>query len=366
MQKTSSHAAPHRQRSSAQSQSQIQTQARSGWAPRVWVGGVVVAVAALSVITALKPDQWPALGLISFVPFPVYLLPTLLAVLLSLRLGWLWRAGAMLSLVLCLVVLMGLSWGQADSGHGELRFMTYNVKAYLALRKPGGLAELAQEFNEQQPDILVMQDAGLLGPVDTHPRPRILDMMRVPYLFAGDQFVVVSRWPLDQCHLITLSHDRPLDYNFVHCVIQVQGVTLNVVTVHLVTPRDGLNATRSSGLEGLKAWQENLEWRLEQSGKLAEYLRHVPRPLIVAGDLNAPESTVVVQTLLHTGLRDAYSSSALGWGYTHGHSLIPGLSFLRIDHILVSAELGVLDTTVGGRMASQHRPVIATLLLHRT
>jgi endonuclease/exonuclease/phosphatase (EEP) superfamily protein YafD len=41
------------------------------------------------------------------------------------------------------------------------------------------------------------------------------------------------------------------------------------------------------------------------------------------------------------------------------------ISFLRIDHILVSPEIGVVDAFAGGKEGSEHRPVIADLLLRR-
>ena len=87
--------------------------------------------------------------------------------------------------------------------------------------------------------------------------------------------------------------------------------------------------------------------------------------MIVAGDLNAPEGSPIVGALLDTGLRDAFSSAGFGYGYTHGHSLRPGLSFLRIDHILVGPTIGVGNCFVGGKEGSEHRPVIADLFLQR-
>jgi endonuclease/exonuclease/phosphatase (EEP) superfamily protein YafD len=107
--------------------------------------------------------------------------------------------------------------------------------------------------------------------------------------------------------------------------------------------------------------------RLVQSGVLAEHLRLMPKdhPRIVAGDLNAPESSSVVETLLHTGMRDAFSSAGFGYGFTHGHSLKLGLSWLRIDHVLVTDDIGVTQAYVGGKVASEHRPVIADLVLNR-
>jgi vancomycin resistance protein VanJ len=104
---------------------------------------------------------------------------------------------------------------------------------------------------------------------------------------------------------------------------------------------------------------------MHQARSLAFALAGNPRPLILAGDLNAPESSPVLGTLKAIGLRDAFSAAGIGYGYTHGHSLRPGFSFLRIDHVLVSAGIGVADCFVGGSEASEHRPVIADLLLSR-
>ena len=62
----------------------------------------------------------------------------------------------------------------------------------------------------------------------------------------------------------------------------------------------------------------------------------------------------------------AFSSAGFGYGYSHGHALRFGFSFLRIDHMLVSKEIGVADAFPGGWQASEHRPVIADLLLRRS
>jgi endonuclease/exonuclease/phosphatase (EEP) superfamily protein YafD len=135
--------------------------------------------------------------------------------------------------------------------------------------------------------------------------------------------------------------------------------------VHFASPREGLNAARHEGLDGIDDWRRNYGSRLTQAHALAADMRHALRPLIVAGDLNAPVSSPVLRSLLDTGLRDAHSSVGRGFGYSYGHDLRPGFSFLRIDHILVSADVGLAGTHVGGRTASEHRPVIADLLLRR-
>jgi endonuclease/exonuclease/phosphatase (EEP) superfamily protein YafD len=96
---------------------------------------------------------------------------------------------------------------------------------------------------------------------------------------------------------------------------------------------------------------------------LAQAVRARSRPVIVAGDLNAPPPSLAVRALLDAGMRDAFARAGLGFGYTYGHALRPGFSFLRLDHVLVSAEIGVAACEVGSETASEHRPVIADLWL---
>lgn len=338
---------------------------------RLFVLSVLVGVAGLLFGRIEGSGQSALLALSQYLPFPAYVLPALAAVLASfIWLSWVWRGLAVLALVVSLTLLMGLSWGSAEEGHGRVRFMTYNVKSYLALKRPGGAEELAHEILEHQADILVMQDAGQL--VDVEGNVKSADLLRVvgggwQHAHAVDEYVVLSRWPILRCHHGAIPvGDEP--HVFAHCDIDIDGRVVQVITVHLITPRKGLVAKHRGQPRwlGLGEWQDNMLLRMRQAGLLAEYLRQLPPgPRIVAGDLNATEPSVVVQTLINTGLRDAHSSASVGYGFTHGHSLLKGLSFLRIDHILVSPDIAVADAFVGGALASQHRPVIADLYLNR-
>ena len=200
-------------------------------------------------MVGVLPDTLPALAELLWllgealaVPVLALVLPssaagvTLAAVLAAFTwLGWVWRGLAVLVLVASLTLLMGLSWGSAEEGHGHVRFMTYNVKSYLALKRPGGAEELAHEILEHQPDILVMQDAGQL--VDVEGNVKSADLLRVvgggwQHAHAIDEYVVLSRWPIKQCHhgAIPVGDDPHV---FAHCDIDVDGTTLQVITVHL-------------------------------------------------------------------------------------------------------------------------------------
>ena len=334
------------------------------WFARVAVAAVVAPAVLLSVVykTGVVSTWW--LELAQYVPYPAFLLPAIVAFGLSFLLGWAWRWAAAIGLGLVLTVLMGLVAGHADSGTGRVRLMTYNIKAYLVEREAGSYAPLAWEVALHDPDILVMQDAERL----TERRREVPDTAATVFkgrqVYETGQYIVVSRFPLRECRVEQIPY-RDESHTYVRCVVSVNGLDVDLINVHLKSPRDGLNAARHEQADGIDEWQQNFADRLGQSIKLGSDIAGRQRPLILAGDLNAPESSPVLRELLGRGLRDAFSSAGWGYGYTHGHSLKPRISFLRIDHILVSHEIGVTDSFAGGKDASDHRPVIADLLMLR-
>jgi vancomycin resistance protein VanJ len=334
--------------------------------------GVATAAVLLSTVPALLMSLahlpvWPAwwwLELLHYLPYPVFLGPALIALCASLLLGHWARGLAMLSVLLVLSVVMGLALGWADAGSGRLRVMTYNAKAYLAEERPGGFERLLAEVARHDPDLLVMQDAGELAEQRSKALASVAPLFDRRSVYTAGQYIIVSRFPLRDCRTQDLTHGVH-DQHLARCTLAVDGTDIDVVTTHLLSPREGLNATRRERLQGLDDWRQNFNDRFGQAQKLAGHIAPRARPMIVAGDLNAPEAAAVMRTLLRTGLRDAFSSAGTGYGYTHGHSLRLGFSFLRIDHVLVSPEIGVANSFVGGPEASEHRPVIADLLLRR-
>jgi endonuclease/exonuclease/phosphatase (EEP) superfamily protein YafD len=334
--------------------------------------GVATAAVLLSALPVLLMSLahlpvWPAwwwLELLHYLPFPVLLGPALIALFASLLLGRWARGLALLSVLLALSVVMGLALGRADAGSGRLRVMTYNAKAYLAEERPGGFERLVAEVQRHDPDLLVMQDAGELTEQRDKAPASVAPLFDRHSVYTVGQYIIVSRLPLRDCHTQDITHGVH-DQKLARCTVTAHGIDIDVVTTHLLSPREGLNATRRERLQGLDEWRQNFVDRFGQAQKLAGHIAPRTRPMILAGDLNAPEAAAVMRTLLRTGLRDAFSSAALGYGYTHGHSLRLGFSFLRIDHVLVSPEVGVVDSFTGGGQASEHRPVIADLLLRR-
>lgn len=337
------------------------------WSARLLIG--LVALVAVGLALAYRFNTTPVwwIELARYAPYPVYLVPALGALVMSIWAGWLGRLTAVAALALILTEVMGLATAADQVPHPEdagrtptIRLMTYNIKTYRAVHAQDGYARLAEEISSHRPDVVVMQDASDAqgGP----PQPLFELLPQYQYRFAAGQYALASRYPLQGCRLADLSFPgKKSDY--VHCLLQVEGSEVDLIDVHLLTPRKGLNAARHDQLDGVEDWQSNFSYRHMQARILVDGLLRLRRPVIVAGDLNAPEHSPVVRALLDTGLVDAYSAAGTGYGYTIGHAMQPHISFLRIDHILVTPMIGVSHAFVGGKEASEHRPVIADLVL---
>jgi endonuclease/exonuclease/phosphatase (EEP) superfamily protein YafD len=348
---------------------------------RHWIQGarayvVAVAVAMLGLIAAQQiagfESYWVELS--RYLPFFWLLPPCVLAVAVSVVLGWRWIAGSLAVLALAATVPTGLvlNWSGDPNpeGSASLRVMSYNVKALVATELSGGMAALDFEVRKHEPDVVLMQDAnGLFAPRGVGVVSSETDGLKIfglPHAYVHGQYAIASRHPLRDCALLKLDADAP-GFTPLKCTVTVAGRDISLVNAHLTSPRMGLVAARREGLDGGDDWERNYAQRLTEARGLLRALADLPRPLIVGGDLNAPQSSPVVQTLMAAGLRNAYGVAGRGWGYSYGqavrHRLGTGMAFLRIDHVLASPDIAITRAWVGGGGASEHQPVVADLAL---
>ena len=306
-------------------------------------------------------EHYALFSLIEYAPYPLYLLPFLALVAAAFLAGRVWVLLALAGLIFVATAVMDLQIHLGESGTNRIRVLTFNVKDYVTRREPLGLADIADEIARHDPDIFILQDARSFHKNDIDPSfARALFGDRQTFTFG--QYVIASRFPLRDCRNGWISfRDEP--HTYAACVVSIQGKDIELVTAHFMTPRSGLEAARFNPIRGMREWMENASDRMTQARLLAADVQALNRPVIVAGDLNAPTTSPVVRTLLDTGLRDAFSVAGLGYGYTWGHSLRFRFSFLRIDHILASREFRVARSFVGHAAGSAHRPVIADLYL---
>jgi len=334
---------------------------------------VLAVVAAHLVLVAMQNTDlappWLA-ELTRFAPWYWMLVPCVAAVVLALDLRWL-LAGALLNLLLFATLTMGLQWRLLPVDESQpgttLRLLSYNIKALNARRVADGFDNIEREVRLHAPDIVALQDAQNMLPLDDEDAiTEVPPLFGLPHVRALGQYVIASRYPVRSCSTGKMGpRNKPEPQVYLHCQLDIDGKPLEVVTAHFLSPRAGLMEARRGLMDGMDDWIDNLRARFSEAQMLLQAVSRMPRPMVVLGDLNAPEGSPVLAELMRAGLRDTFSEAGQGYGYTYGHALSRKTDFLRIDHILVSSGITVRSSTVGGDTASDHSPVVAEIKLHR-
>ena len=120
--------------------------------------------------------------------------------------------------------------------------------------------------------------------------------------------------------------------------IEVAGVRIRVLNAHL-------------------DYRADPRVRERQVAEMLEYLTNSPTRTIVFGDLNAGPAAPELQPLFRR-LRDAWAGKSDS-GFTYPAEA----PAKRIDYILTTPDFRVRKTRVASTLASDHRPVVADLIL---
>jgi vancomycin resistance protein VanJ len=324
------------------------------WALPAALGVYAGGLAALSLAWFLGPERWWWSGLCLYLPaWPWALPPLLLMVPVRRRLRrWVWFLVA--SVVWVLGPLMGLRTGrlQPVPVGTPLRVMTFNVK--FANSGSDGILEEVRRWN---PDLLFCQDTGkALASLD------LLLRKQRGYAFRSDgQYLVASRFAVGGDAQRSLVGNPYPGYQVTR--MRTRGALVTLVNVHLLSPRRGLLTLAEARKGRLSGFQESLALRCRQAERVAADIARETGPLILAGDLNAPPPSLACRTLMLPGFKNAFSEAGVGYGHTYGGSVWPHIPFMRIDHLLVSRHWSVRSAWVGNDGGSEHRPVVADLVL---
>jgi endonuclease/exonuclease/phosphatase (EEP) superfamily protein YafD len=135
----------------------------------------------------------------------------------------------------------------------------------------------------------------------------------------------------------------------VRATLDVEGTPVTVLCVHCKAPMRR---------RWIPVWKAQL-------AALAEAARAAgPGPVIVAGDFNSTFGHEPFRRMLaDSGLRDSHVEVGRGLAPTwpRGGRVMPPL--FRIDHVLIGGPLAAVDVREGHGIGSDHRPVIADLVL---
>ena len=243
----------------------------------------------------------------------------------------------------------------------RLRVMSYNIRS-----GNGNLDSTAAAIRTQSPDIVALQE------VDVHwaDRSAFVDQVTalaaklgmegrfapiyvLPPLTAGAPtrefgVALLSRYPIvrfrnDTIARLSTQVQNPVPTpapGLLDAVLDINGQPVRVFNTHLDFRKDPAV-------------------RAQQVHEMLGYIGDLAVPTLVFGDMNAAPGAAELQPLLQR-LHDAWSGSG-----TPGFTYPADAPHERIDYVLVSPQFTVLDVRVPDTQASDHRPVVAELVLRR-
>jgi vancomycin resistance protein VanJ len=236
----------------------------------------------------------------------------------------------------------------------SLRVMTYNIGQ--GKDGEGVISEVAR----QHPDVFIAQE------ISEH----FEQVLRTKYpkwsIQTRGEFLIATPLMLssvDRVELPQLSDDPWKHPAYLRSIVRFGQRDIAIYNTHLSTPRPALEAIRYRDRTGFRQIESNAKSRIAQSKTLANALAKESLPAILGGDFNAPESSIACRQIRDVAFRDAFSETGRGYGYTSGHRLRFGISFVRIDHLYVSHQWAVTQCYPGDKVGSDHRPVVADVVL---
>ena len=235
----------------------------------------------------------------------------------------------------------------------RLRVLTFNAEEGVASIE--NIAELVRTF---EPDVVALQE-----------RDRQRDNVWPEgwHVLADGEFLIASRFPLRDPRRFVCAHLKlpwPAK-DALRCIVQTPGEDVPFCTVHLYSPRFGLQEVLDRQTIVAPARRltlsEETDWRRRESEDLKEWLDGFDRPTIVAGDFNLPTDSTIYQSCW-SSFSNAFGIAGLGFGSTK----ISGTGWasygLRIDHVLLDTpRFACRHCWVGPDIGSDHRPLLADI-----
>lgn len=235
------------------------------------------------------------------------------------------------------------------TGPARLRVMTFNIHGGRPAVGAVDLVAIADVIRRLKPDLVGLQEVHryLPPPYVFRDQPRLLAKLTGMELKFGRTLglgpVAYGNAVLSQTPAVVQSLPLPVTRQWKGWEprsLMEARVTLGGRVVHFLNTHLGLTP----------------EQRVLQARRLADRVRRFAGPVILAGDLNAVEDSVELRILAESGLMDCASG---------GQSTFPAESpRCRIDHLLVSRHFEVERCFAEETTASDHRPLVADLILH--
>ncbi len=242
-----------------------------------------------------------------------------------------------------------VTWRQPQPVTGKgwpVRVMTYNLHQGFDVEGRLGMEALARVIEDTRAEVVALQEVSrgwyINGSLDM--LTWLSKRLNMPYVFGptADPLwgnAILSRYPIIEYGNVPLPPDLPLRRGFLWARIDLgHGEEMLIIATHLHHVRE----------EG--------HVRSLQVPVILEFWGGRDRTVIL-GDMNAEPGAPEIALYRNAGLRDAFAEIGEGPGYTFP-STRPSI---RIDYILVSPDLKVMDLVIPQSSASDHLGIALTV-----
>lgn len=331
----------------------------------------------------VSPEYIPELSLLSYV-YPLLLIINLLFCFLWLFLKWKYL------LVPLAVVLIGSNFvfrfvginSSEDKTENDLTVMTYNVKAFsqgakddrtIAIRNKDSILSLIESLS---PDIVCLQEYASVKKSESCFHYVMTNKLGYAYFFAPDNAknyvrgsVIYSKYPINRSGALFPMSKKY--YSKTYADIAVNKKQFRVYNVHLDSyklsdeEKDEVNKLKDGEITSEETSKGIIAKLLETNKEQAKEVRELTSVIneteddfLLLGDFNATPYSYTYE-ILTKKLKDSFVERGSGFSSTH-NDLLPKF---RIDYILASERIEVLDYKQDVFEYSDHNPVVVDFSL---
>ncbi|MBA2454240.1 MAG: endonuclease/exonuclease/phosphatase family protein [Chloroflexia bacterium] len=224
----------------------------------------------------------------------------------------------------------------------ELIIMTYNIQSGFSVDNVWSLEETARAIEAENPDVIVLNEVGRgwLVTSGNDELPWLSQRLEMPYVWgpASDDGlwgnVILSRLPISDVSVEKFASTQNLKRSVTGARIDVGDSGLWVFGTHLDNPVGAGEARMEQVTELIAFWNNR-------------------SPAVILGDLNAAPEDDVLTAFTDLGFVDL--------GVQLGPEDFTSEDGRRIDYILATEGIDVIDIWVPETWASDHKPVVATV-----
>jgi vancomycin resistance protein VanJ len=299
-------------------------------------------------------------ALLVYVPQAPFVAPTLLLALvalvrhhgraLALNLAALAAAAVLLLHAALPLPRLGGRFRASAGSEIPLRVLTFNIE-----HGEAGAPAIARAIRAAHPDLFCLQEA-VQGVWSPDPSPALSRAFAGWHSVRHGELFVAARFPIRAVRPLRLGPDTGYR-SMLEVKLEVGGRPVTLYVVHFSTAIHPETLMHHQGsLAGYL--DRTAAVRLIQAQTVARYAASRRGPVLIAGDFNSPPGSRCLRRL---GARFTDSFARGGWGF--GYTYPAKLPLLRIDYIFASPEFAVRRSATLDTRASDHRALVADLVL---